>query len=46
MSSQVGRRITYAAMASAALLIVGAAGSTLIDNSDAGESTIPRCRLG
>jgi hypothetical protein len=41
MSSQVGRRITYAAMASAALLIVGAAGSTLIDNSDAGESTTP-----
>jgi hypothetical protein len=41
MSSQVGRRITYAAMASAALLIIGAAGSTLIDNSDAGESTTP-----
>jgi hypothetical protein len=39
MSSRTGRRITYAAMASAAVLIVGAAGSTLIDNSDAGEST-------
>jgi len=46
MSSQVGRRITYAAMASAALLIVGAAGSTLIDNSDAGESTTPTAGSG
>lgn len=40
MSTETGRRITYAAMASAAILIVGAAGATLIDNSEAGESAV------
>jgi hypothetical protein len=40
MSSETGRRVVYAAMAFAAVLIMGAGAATLIDNGEASESAV------
>jgi hypothetical protein len=40
MTSESGRRVVYVAMASAAVLILGAGAATLIDNGEATESAV------